>query len=104
MLLRKWLPLFVFLLPSLLYGTTWYVDNACPNNGDGTAQSCAASPGAAGPFNSIANVQSAVTGDQHGNSVLLKAAEVFREQYTVPAYGTSAGQFTVGSYGSGAIP
>ena len=106
MLLRKWLPLFVFLLPSLLYGTTWYVDNACPNNGDGTAQTCAASLGAAGPFNSIANVQSAITGDQHGNSVLLTKGTplIYREQYTVPANGTSAGQFTVGNYGTGDIP
>ena len=57
-----------------------------------------------GPFNSIANVQSAITGDQHGNSVLLKSGETFREQYTVPANGTAAGQFTIGSYGSGADP
>jgi hypothetical protein len=88
----------------MLFGTTWYVDNSCTNNGDGTAQSCAASPGAAGPFNSIANAQSAITGDQHDNSVLLKATKTFREQYTVPAYGTSGHPFTVGAYSTGAAP
>jgi Right handed beta helix region len=86
------------------YAATYYVDNSCSNNGDGSAQTCASSPGAAGPFNSIANGQSAVTGDQHGNSLLLKKGERFHERYVMPAYGTSAGQFTLGSYGSGADP
>src|ERR1035441_6700842 len=61
-------------------GTTYYVDNSCTNNGNGTAQICASSPGGVGPFNSIANAQSAVTGNQSGNSLLLKAGETFREQ------------------------
>ena len=85
-------------------GNIYYVDNTCSNNGNGTAQTCASSPGGQGPFNSIANAQSAVTGNQSGNSLLLKAGDTFREQYTVPAYGTSAGQFTIGSYGSGSLP
>src|ERR1035437_1344671 len=82
-------------------GTTYYVDNSCANNGNGTAQTCASSPGGAGPFNSIANAQSAVTGNQSGNSVLLKDGDTFREQYTVPAYGSSGSPFTIGSYSNG---
>jgi len=85
-------------------GVTYYVDNSCANNGNGAAQTCAASAGAAGPFNSIANAQSAVTGNQSGNSLLLKAGETFREQYTVPAWGTSGSPFTIGTYGTGASP
>jgi hypothetical protein len=89
---------------SPLWATTYYVDNSCTSNGNGSATSCAASSGGAGPFNSIANAQSGVTGSQPGNSVLLKAGETFRESYTVSAYGTGAGQFTISSYGIGAAP
>jgi hypothetical protein len=84
--------------------TTYYVDNSCTNNGNGLATSCAASSGAAGPFNSIINSESGVSGSQPGSSFLLKAGETFREEFDVQAYGTSAGQFTIGSYGSGAAP
>jgi parallel beta-helix repeat protein len=85
-------------------GTTYYVDNTCTYNGNGLAQTCASSSGAAGPFNSIANAQSAVTGNQSGNSVLLKDGDTFREQYSIPAYGTSGSPFTIGNYGTGALP
>ena len=82
----------------------YYVDNTCANNGNGTAQNCATSSGGAGPFNSIANAQSAVTGNQSGNSLLLKSGDIFREQYAVPAYGTSGNPFTIGAYGAGPPP
>jgi hypothetical protein len=85
-------------------GTTYYVDNTCTYNGNGLAQTCAASAGVAGPFNSLASALSTVTGNQAGNSLLLKAGETFREQATIAAYGTSAGEFTIGSYGTGALP
>ena len=106
MLLKRISGAFILALvcAQLALGVDYYVDNSCPNNGDGTAQTCAASPGAAGPFNSIANVQSAITGDQHGNSVLLAAGENFHEMYTIPANGTSGGAFTIGRYGSGVNP
>lgn len=103
--MKQFLSTFILALlcAQLAMGTNFYVDNGCANNGNGTTTTCGAG-GGNGPFNSIANVQSAVTGDQHGNSVLLKAGETFREQYTVPANGTAAGQFTIGSYGSGNAP
>ena len=86
------------------HAATYYVDNSCANNGNGTAPTCAASSGGAGPFNSIANAQSAVTGNQSGNSLLLKAGDTFREQYVIPAYGTSGNPFTIGAYGTGTAP
>ena len=86
------------------HAATYYVDNSCANNGNGTAPTCAASSGGAGPFNSIANAQSAVTGNQSGNSLLLKAGDTFRERYVIPAYGTSGNPFTIGAYGTGTAP
>jgi hypothetical protein len=100
--MTKRLILALLLSCSPVWATTYYVDNSCANNGNGLATSCAASSGGAGPFNSIANAQSRVTGSQAGNSVLLKAGETFREMYTVPAYGTSGDPFTIGAYGTGA--
>ena len=97
----------ILLVSHPLWATTYYVDNSCSNNGTGLATSCAGSPGGAGPFNSLANAQSGVTGDQHGNSLLLDSGETFRETYTINSggvYGTLGGQFTVGSYGVGAQP
>lgn len=96
--------LLVASLGSAFGATTYYVDNSCPYNGNGLSQNCASLAGGNGPFNSIANAQSAVTGDQHGNALLLKRGDTFREQYTVPAYGTSAGRFLIGNYGVGALP
>ena len=96
---------FYFLFLGLLFGglsfaTSYYVDNSCANNGDGTTVTCGGA-GAHGPFNSIANAQTALTGSHPGDSLLLQGGETFRELYTVPAYGTNAGQFVVGSYGTG---
>ena len=85
-------------------GTIYYIDQSCTIGGTGTSQTC---DGADGPFKTIAAAQAAVTGDQHGNSLLIKKgtpAPVYREQFTVGAYGTAAGQFTVGAYGSGLLP
>ena len=83
----------------------YYIDKSCATyNGNGTSSSCAGSAGAVGAFNSIANAQTGLTGSSPGVSLLLAMGETFREMYTVPAYGTAGGQFTLGSYGSGALP
>ena len=42
-------------LASVSQAATFYVDNTCANNGNGTASTCAASAGAAGPWNTIKN-------------------------------------------------
>ncbi len=102
---RKLLPILVILLlPSFAWARHYYVDNTCSFNGDGTTQDCAAGVGQPGPFNSIANAQRAVTGDQSDNSLLLKRDRIFREQYNVSAYGTEGHPFIIGGYGTGNIP
>ena len=90
--------------PKSLRAADYYVDNTCGYNGNGTSQTCAAGPGQPGPFNSLANAQSGLTGSQAGNRLLFKAGETFTGQYTVRAYGTSGHPFTISSYGTGAKP
>ncbi len=106
--MKKLKYLFPFLILLLFaspgWGTIYYIDQSCTTGGTGTSQTCDA---ADGPFKTIAAAQAAVTGDQHGNSLLIKKetpAPVYREQFTVGANGTAAGQFTVGAYGSGDKP
>jgi len=96
--------LVLLLLPSFAWAKHFYVDNMCSYNGDGTTQACAAGDGQPGPFNSIAKAQTALTGDQSDNSLLLKRDRIFREQYNVSAYGTESHPFTIGGYGAGNIP
>jgi hypothetical protein len=89
---------------SVAWATDYYIDQSCTTGGTGISQTC---DGADGPFKTIAAAQAAVTGDQHGNNLLIKRgtpAPVYREQFTVGAYGTVVGQFTVGAYGSGVNP
>ncbi len=84
--------------------TTYYVNNLAAAGGDGTTTDLA---GAHCAFNTIAAVQAAVTGDKHGVSVLFAKgtpAPVYREMFTNAAYGTAAGQFTIGTYGTGLAP
>jgi parallel beta-helix repeat protein len=84
----------------------YYVDNSCASNGNGTAQTCAASPGAAGPFNSVANAESGLSGDQSDNRLLFKKGQTFsgRLDMDLVGYGTSGHPFTISSYGTGADP
>ena len=57
---------FLFLGVQVQYAeaqTTRYVDTDCANNGDGTASSCAASPGAAGAYTSWNNAKNDIIAD-----------------------------------------
>jgi len=47
-----------------------YVDNSCANNGDGTTDACAGSPGGAGRYN---NLQSALTAAVAGDEIIVAA-------------------------------
>ena len=85
-------------------GNTYYVDNLCSNNGNGTSQTCASSSGAAGPFNSLANMQAKSGGYQPDDQILLKTGETFRETLTPPSSGTYGNPVTFGAYGGGAQP
>jgi YVTN family beta-propeller protein/parallel beta-helix repeat protein len=84
-------------------GVSYYVDNTCANNGNGQGQTCATSSGGVGPFNSLSNARSRISGNQSDNSLLFKAGQTFG-QYTVNAYGTAGHPFTISSYGAGAKP
>jgi len=85
-------------------GNVYYVDNSCSLNGNGLSQTCASTSGGNGPFNSLANAQSAVTGDKSDNKLLLKRGQIFSGQFTVKAFGTAGHDFYIGSYGTGANP
>jgi hypothetical protein len=83
-------------------GTTYYyVDNSCASNGNGLAQTCASSPGGAGPFNSIANMEAKSGGYAPGDQILLKGGDTFRESLAPHSSGTSGNPITFGSYGTG---
>jgi hypothetical protein len=92
------------LCASALNATTYYINKLADAGGDGTTQTLT---GVHCPFQTITAGLAAVTGDQHGNSLLVARgtpAPVYREQATIGAYGTAAGQFTFGAYGTGADP
>jgi len=74
----------------------YYVKNGGNNANSGLSDLLA--------WETVAKVQSTLTGDQSDNSVLFKRGSTWREQYSVPAYGTSGHPFTVGAYDSGANP
>lgn len=82
------------------FATNYYVDTAS-SGGDGTTT---ATSGAQAAFKTVAAAEAALTGDQHGNSLLFNRGNTWREQFTVGANGTAAGQFTIGNYGTGALP
>lgn len=78
----------------------YYVDTAS-SGGNGTTT---ATSGANAAFATIAAAQAAVTGAHAGDSLLFKTDCIWREQFTVGAYGTSSNVFTIGAYGGGALP
>ena len=95
---------FFSFLPIKTYAATYYVDNTCSNNGDGSSQTCALSPGATGPFNSIANMQIKSGGYSQDDQIQLKKGKIFRETLTPPSSGSTGHPITFGAYGSGASP
>jgi hypothetical protein len=95
----------IFLLfPAITQAATYYVDNTCSNNGDGTSQICASSPGSAGPFNSVANMQAKSGGFLGDDNIYLKKGQTYREKLTIPSSGSSGHVITFGSYGTGDNP
>lgn len=96
----KLIILFILLSVSQVWATDFYVDNSCGENGDGTTTTC----GATGPFDSLANARTGLTGDQSNNRLLFKKGLTFSGPFSVTAYGTSGHNFTISSYGTGADP
>jgi hypothetical protein len=84
---------------------TYYVDNSCSVNGDGLTQTCADSPGGAGPFNSIANMQAKPGGYTAGDKILLKRGLTFTDsRLTISWSGTEGNVITLSAYGEGTNP
>lgn len=71
--MRKALFLFLFLLPfasaEAQTVVNRYVNTDCVNNGDGTARTCAASPGAVGAYTSLGNADTDLEADYSSNLV-----------------------------------
>ena len=84
----------LFSAPS--WGANVYVNNSCTNNGDGTSATCAASPGAGGPYNSIANIPA---GAYAAGNVIDGANQNYQETMTVRGSGTSANPLTIENFG-----
>lgn len=54
------------------FATSYYVDSSCANNGIGTTDACAGSPGAAGAYNSASGLQTAASAAVAGDTVYIK--------------------------------
>lgn len=76
--------LLLLILAPLLSGATKYVKTPCTNNGDGLANSCAASPGGSGAYNSIANM---VSGAACGDTINITAGT-----YNIPSPSSNWGK------------
>ena len=91
---RPVLAIFFILHGTVALGSTYYVDNSCGTNGNGTTTTC----GANGPFNRINNAfNSACTGSDAGKVIEIRAGTgVYRER------AAAAGR-CIGSVGNPAI-
>lgn len=79
------------------HAATWFVDNSCAHNGDGSATSCASGSGSAGPWNSLAALQGACAGRvAGGDHVQIRRGtgrynEGSGQGWTISCSGSSAG-------------
>lgn len=89
----------LLLLPSLALAApkTAYFKDDCANNGDGTGPGCAASPGAAGAYNSCANAVAAEKGDLVTATRLLTLVHVGSATASSTACNFLATDWTVNS-------
>jgi hypothetical protein len=92
--MRRALIFLVFSAPA--WGANIYVNNSCANNGDGTSVTCAAGPGAAGPYNSIANIPA---GAYAAGNVIDGANRNYQETMTVGGSGASGNPLTIQNFG-----
>ena len=105
--------LIIVLVGAPLWATNYYVNNTCTNNGTGLSASCAASPGALGAYNSIANIGA---GAYAAGNTIDGASLTYRETMTVGGSGSAGSPLIIqhfvikgsnvmsgwSSYGSGA--
>lgn len=86
------------LLPSLAGAATSYIDPSCANNGDGAAETCAASVGGVGAFKVAPNPVSGA-----GNQFLFRRGTSYLTKVVVGS-GAAGDVVTLGAYGSGPRP
>ena len=82
------------------FAVIYYADTDSAG-GDGTTTELT---GAQAAFATVAAAQAALTGDQSDNFLLFNRGNIWREQFTIGANGTSGHPFTIGAYGAGANP
>jgi hypothetical protein len=97
--MKRLLFFLALLLPCKLWAATYYVDNTCANNGNGSTTTCA-SAGGNGPFNSIANMLAKGGGYAGDDVISLKCGQTYREAFSAPSSGTSGHPITLNSYGT----
>ena len=78
------LPLAVAQCDGNAHTGTYYVDNSCGTNGNGSTVAC----GINGPFNSITNMQAKSGGYAAGNYICLQRGQTYRETFTMPSSGS----------------
>lgn len=83
-----------------LHVGTYYVDNSCATNGNGSSTTC----GSNGPFNSLTNMQSKDGGYSAGNFICLKRGQTYRESFTLPSSGATGNHITLDAWGTGDKP
>ena len=76
--------------------SAYYVDTAGDDGNSGESELL--------PWLTVSHAQTALTGDQHDNSLLFKCGCTWREQFTVGCSGTLGHPFTINSYSTGAKP
>lgn len=90
----RYFALFLLLLSGQAWAAeTYYVRSAsaCPNNGDGTAYSCAASGGAAGAWSGVGNISFGATGSTFGRGDTLHICDTHSTAITIGSVGAFDG-------------
>src|SRR6266436_4782647 len=79
--------------------SNWYVRQSCSSNGDGTASSCAASPGAPGSWKGFSNINWASI--KPADTLYLVSSETYVSPLNIGKSGTSGSPITITVSGGG---
>jgi hypothetical protein len=90
-----------FLLGNSAFASNWYVrsQTSCPTSGNGTASSCATSPGGAGAWSGFSNIPWSLIGA--GDSLYLSSGDTYVGPLTIGSSGTSGNVVTITVAGGG---
>jgi hypothetical protein len=101
LILRCLMAIVSVLFANSVSASNWYVRSgaACPNNGNGTTSSCAASSGAAGAWSGFSNIAwSSIAG---GDTLFLYSGDTYVGTLGVGASGSSGNVVTISVAGGG---